>query len=94
MCCDAAEGGDNLLQTLLTAIVAGLIWVYYQCAFFMVHLAALLDVTYRDTNAVMFFILWPTLTLGLILWVMWNQWALFRAQPRPEPSSNTPAAPS
>ena len=66
------------MEALLTSLLAALIWLYYQCAFFMVNVAGLLGVTYRDSNAALFFILWPLLTLNLIGWVLWNQWQIFR----------------
>ena len=64
------------MELLLTL----LIWLYYQCAFFMLNLARLFGVTYRDTNAFVFFILWPVLTLGLALVGVWNSYRLWRMQ--------------
>jgi hypothetical protein len=34
---------------------------------FMLHAADLLGVTYRDANALLFFVLWPTVTVALVV---------------------------
>ena len=47
-------------------------WLYFQCVTFVLHLADLLGVTYRDANALLFFVLWPAVTLCLLGWVVWN----------------------
>ena len=65
---------DPVWQGLLSALIG----LYYQCAFFMVNVAGLLGVTYRDANAGLFFVLWPGVTMALGLWVVWNQWVLWR----------------
>ncbi len=44
--------------------------VYAACVDFMLQAAHLFGVTYRDTNAFMFFVLWPLVTLALILVVV------------------------
>jgi hypothetical protein len=44
--------------------------VYAACVDFMLQAARLFGVTYRDTNAFMFFVLWPLVTLLLILVVV------------------------
>jgi hypothetical protein len=36
------------------------------------HLADLLDLTYRDANALLFFVLWPAVTVILLGWVCCN----------------------
>ena len=41
------------------------------------------NVTYRDTNAFMFFILWPAVTLLLFMIVGWQEWRIFRMRRRP-----------
>lgn len=56
--------------------------VYDQCTTFMIHCANLLGVTYRDTNAMLFFVLWPATTVGLIGWVGWNSLVLRRLTDR------------
>ena len=50
-------------------VLTAAIWLYYQCAYFMLNLAALFDLTYRDTNIAILFILWPAVTGLLLLWV-------------------------
>jgi hypothetical protein len=65
-----------MMETLLTVLVAILVCVYYQCAFFMVNAAGLLGIAYRDANAILFFIIWPGVTLLLLGWVGWNQWRI------------------
>ena len=47
-------------------------WLYFQCVDFTIHLANLTSTTYRDTNSFLFFLLWPTVTVLLGLWVSWN----------------------
>ncbi len=44
--------------------------VYAACVDFMLQAARLFGVTYRDANAFMFFVLWPLVTLALILIVV------------------------
>ncbi len=56
-------------------LVAGT-WLYEQCVTFVIHLADLLDVTYRDANALIFFLVWPGITAALAGWVVWNAVAL------------------
>lgn len=46
--------------------------LYWACVDFMIHTANLAGVTYRDTNSLMFFLLWPGVTLGLLLLVLWQ----------------------
>lgn len=65
-------------EALVTALVSALVWLYYQCSYFMVNVADLLGITYRDANASLFFILWPAVTGLLLGWVCWNQWVLRR----------------
>ncbi len=40
--------------------------VYAACVDFMIRSANALGVTYRDTNAAMFFVLWPAVTVALV----------------------------
>lgn len=44
--------------------------IYAACVDFLLKLAALLGITYRDANALLFFVLWPIVTLALALWVV------------------------
>ncbi len=53
--------------------------VYAACVDFMLQLARLLHVTYRDANALLFFVVWPAVTLGLAVVVAWQQVLLRRA---------------
>ena len=57
--------------------VAG-VWLYEQCVTFVIHLGDLLDVTYRDSNSLLFFVIWPAITLVLFGWVVWNAFVLRR----------------
>ncbi|MEZ4393740.1 MAG: hypothetical protein R3A48_21935 [Polyangiales bacterium] len=43
---------------------------YAACVDFMLRVANLFEVTYRDVNAGMFFLLWPAVTLALLLAVL------------------------
>lgn len=47
--------------------------LYAACVDFMLRTANALGVTYRDTNAAMFFLLWPAVTVGLIAVVTWQR---------------------
>jgi asparagine N-glycosylation enzyme membrane subunit Stt3 len=47
--------------------------VYAACVDFMLRTANALGVTYRDTNAAMFFLLWPAVTAGLTVIVVWQR---------------------
>lgn len=57
-------------------------WLYEQCVFFVIHLADLLGVTYRDSNALLFFVVWPAVTALLYGWVVWNGFVLWRLRRR------------
>ena len=46
--------------------------LYDACVTFMIHSANALDLTYRDANAGLFFVVWPLTTLGLLGWLGWN----------------------
>jgi hypothetical protein len=50
--------------------------VYAACVDFMIRAANLLGVSYRDTNAFMFFVLWPAVTVGLAVLVLLQRRAL------------------
>jgi len=62
-------------------------WLYYECVTFVVHLADVLDITYRDANALIFFVLWPAVTVSMMGWVAWNALVLRRERGRTAPSS-------
>ena len=57
--------------------------LYGACVDFMLQAAALLGVTYRDANALMFFVLWPVVTVVLLGVVIWQGVLLRRARRRP-----------
>ena len=57
--------------------------VYAACVDFMLEAARLLGVTYRDTNAFMFFVLWPAVTVALAVIVVRQRVALRRQSVRP-----------
>jgi hypothetical protein len=46
--------------------------IYAACVDFMIRSAALAGATYRDANAFMFFVLWPAVTLALLVLVAWQ----------------------
>ncbi len=59
--------------------------IYAACVDFMLHAASLFGMTYRDANALLFFVLWPAVTLGLVAVVAWQHATLrrlLRAMPR------------
>jgi hypothetical protein len=66
--------------------------LYDQCVIFMIHLANLLGVTYRDANAAMFFLLWPATTLTLCGW-SWRNARAFRRLETESQSAPPPAKP-
>jgi hypothetical protein len=53
--------------------------IYAACVDFMLQSARLLHMTYRDTNALLFFVVWPAVTVGLALAVGWQHLLLRRA---------------
>lgn len=57
--------------------------VYAACVDFMLRAAELLGVTYRDANALMFFVLWPAVTAALAAVVVRQRLALRRHSVRP-----------
>ncbi len=56
-------------------------WLYWQCTDFVIHSAGLMGVTYRDANALLFFVLWPLVTLTLTTWVLWQALQLHKTRP-------------
>lgn len=56
--------------------------VYAACVDFMLQAARLLGVTYRDANALTFFVLWPAVTVGLALLVLRQRAELRRLRGR------------
>lgn len=57
--------------------------VYASCVDFLLAVAALFGVTYRDANAALFFIVFPLVTLALFGLVLWQWRMLRRARRRP-----------
>lgn len=49
---------------------------YCACVDFMLHVARLFGFTYRDANALLFFVVWPAVTIALVAVVLWQRGAL------------------
>ncbi len=47
--------------------------LYAACVDFMLQAARLLGVTYRDANALLFFVIWPAVTVSLMGVVAWQR---------------------
>lgn len=56
--------------------------IYAACVDFMLRAAALAGATYRDANAFMFFVLWPAVTIALLVVVGWQAVVLRRLRCR------------
>lgn len=56
--------------------------VYAACVDFMLNVARLFGITYRDANALMFFVLWPAVTAALSVVVLWQRARLRRVRER------------
>ena len=54
--------------------------LYAACVDFELRVAAWTGLTYNDVNALLFFILWPLVTVGLAVWVIAQATALRRAR--------------
>jgi hypothetical protein len=46
---------------------------YCACVDFMLHAARLFGFTYRDANALLFFVVWPAVTIALVAVVLWQR---------------------
>ena len=46
---------------------------YCACVDFMLHAARLFGFTYRDANALLFFVVWPAVTVALVALVLWQR---------------------
>ena len=46
--------------------------LYFACVDFLINAANLLGVTYPDANALLFFVVWPAVTLGLFVIAAWQ----------------------
>jgi hypothetical protein len=51
---------------------------YCACVDFMLHAARLFGFTYRDANALLFFVVWPAVTIALVAVVLWQRATLKR----------------
>jgi len=49
---------------------------YCVCVDFMLHAAGTFGFTYRDANALLFFVVWPAVTIALVAVVLWQRAAL------------------
>ncbi len=56
--------------------------VYAACVDFLLKLALLFGVTYRDANALFFFVMWPLVTVMLAIWWGYERARLARARRR------------
>lgn len=46
---------------------------YCACVDFMLHAARFFGFTYRDANALLFFVVWPVVTIALVAAVLWQR---------------------
>jgi hypothetical protein len=46
---------------------------YCACVDFMLHAARTFGFTYRDANALLFFVVWPSVTIALVAVVLWQR---------------------
>lgn len=59
------------------------LWIYAACVDFMIHAANLFGMTYRDANALLFFVVWPALTVALVVIVLVQRRTLRRLRATP-----------
>jgi hypothetical protein len=57
--------------------------LYAACVDFLLRVAAVFGITYRDANAALFFVLWPLVTVLLLGVVLRQRAALGRLRQRP-----------
>jgi hypothetical protein len=62
-------------------MIERLAMVYAACVDFLLQAALMLGITYRDANALLFFVVWPAVTVLLLGVVLWQAWLLFRGGP-------------
>ena len=62
--------------------------IYCASVDFMLQLAAMLHITYRDANALLFFVVWPAVTCTLVATVWLQRRALRRLAQKPRPRSS------
>jgi uncharacterized membrane protein len=56
---------------------SGILWVdnlFNSCVLFLVQIASLLGITYEELNVYLFCIAWPTITVYLMLRIMYLKW--------------------
>ena len=46
--------------------------LYWYCVDFVIHVANLSGLTYRDVNALLFGVIWPLVTVGLVVAVVYQ----------------------
>ena len=67
------EIGDHYQRALNTVGGSGIDWVdkfFKICVIFLVDLANFLGMTYEEINIWVFVIIWPTLTMSAIIWIV------------------------
>ena len=58
---------------------SGILWVdnlFNSCVLFLVQVASLLGVTYEELNVYLFCIAWPTITVYMMLRIMYLKWKI------------------
>jgi uncharacterized membrane protein len=61
----------------VTMAGSGILWVdnlFNSCVLFLVQIASLLGITYEELNVYLFCIAWPTITVYLMLRIMYLKW--------------------
>ena len=58
--------------------------LYWYCVDFVIHVANLTGLTYRDVNAALFLVVWPLVTAGLVAVVVYQAVVLRRLRERRE----------
>jgi hypothetical protein len=64
--------------------------IYAACVDFLLVLARAFGISYRDANALLFFVVWPVVTVALVAWAVVERVRLSRAQrsaPKPRSSA-------
>ncbi|MDA8742419.1 hypothetical protein N9M64_01790 [bacterium] len=67
------EIGDHYQRALNTVGGSGIDWVdkvFKICVIFLVDLADFFGMTYEEINIWVFVIIWPTLTMSAIIWIV------------------------
>ena len=63
----------------VTMAGSGILWVdnlFNSCVLFLVQVASLLGVTYEELNVYLFCIAWPTITVYMMLRIMYLKWKI------------------